>query len=159
MVLLYSILKPKKKSTQWLQEVDNQNVELTLSNQSIIEQCQSIGLTLQDLKVAKTIQILIKENASAISSVFFKGMSHIPGYTSIIQEFSNEERCNTAKSKFESSLKEAGATRYLAKSADSGSVLPFCNPRLCSQAIASVAFGGGSIWSTCITTLGAICSS
>ena len=92
MALLHSILKPKKKSTQWLQEVDNQEVELTLSNQSIIEQCHSIGLTLQDLKVAKTIQILIKENANTIASVFFKGMSHIPGYTSIIQKFSNEER-------------------------------------------------------------------
>ena len=85
MVLLYSILKPKKKSTQWLHEVNSQEVELTLSNQSIIEQCHSIGLSLQDLKIAKTIQILIKENANAIASVFFKGMSHIPGYTSIIQ--------------------------------------------------------------------------
>ena len=81
MVLLHSILKPKKKSTQWLQEVNNQEVELTLSNQSIIEQCHSIGLSLQDLKIAKTIQILIKENANTIASVFFKGMSHIPGYT------------------------------------------------------------------------------
>ena len=29
--------------------------------------------------------------------------------TVVFQEFSNEERCNTAKSKLESSLKEAGA--------------------------------------------------
>ena len=78
--------------------------------------------------------------------------------TVVFQEFSNEERCNTAKSKFESSLKEAGATRYLAKSADSGSVLPFSNPRFFPQAIGSVALGGGSIWSTCITTPSAICS-
>ena len=81
MVLLYSILKPKKKSTQWLHEVNSQEVELTLSNQSIIEQCHAIGLSLEDLKIAKTIQILIKENAHTIASVFFKGMSHIPGYT------------------------------------------------------------------------------
>ena len=92
MVFLHSILKPKKKSTQWLHEVNSQEVELTLSNQSIIEQCHSIGLSLQDLKIAKTIQILIKENANTIASVYFKGMSHIPGYTSIIQKFSNEER-------------------------------------------------------------------
>ena len=78
--------------------------------------------------------------------------------TVVFQEFSNEERCNTAKSKLESSLKEAGATRYLAKSADSGSVLPFSNPRFFPQAIGSVALGGGSIWSTCITTPSAICS-
>jgi heam-based aerotactic trancducer len=63
-----------------------------LSNQSIIEQCQSIGLSLEDLKIAKTIQILIKENAHSIASGFFKGMSHIPGYARIIQEYSNEER-------------------------------------------------------------------
>ena len=47
MVFLHSILKPKKKSTQWLQEVNSQEVELTLSNQSIIEQCHSIGLSLK----------------------------------------------------------------------------------------------------------------
>ena len=29
--------------------------------------------------------------------------------TVVFQEFSNEERCNTAKSKLEGSLKEAGA--------------------------------------------------
>lgn len=92
MVLLYSILKPKKKSTQWLHEVNSQEVELSLSNQSIIEQCHAIGLTLEDLKIAKTIQNLIKENAHSIASDFFKGMSHISGYTRIIQNYSSEER-------------------------------------------------------------------
>jgi heam-based aerotactic trancducer len=92
MVLLHSILKPKKKSTQWIQHVNSQDAELALTNQSMIEQCHSIGLTLEDLKIAKTIQVLIKENAHAIASQFFKGMSQIPGYTSIIQQFSDEER-------------------------------------------------------------------
>ena len=30
MVFLHSILKPKKKSTQWLHEVNSQEVELTI---------------------------------------------------------------------------------------------------------------------------------
>ena len=72
--------------------MNSQEVEFSLSIQSIKEQCQAIGLTLNDLKIAKTIQTLIKEHAITIASEYFKGMSHIPGYTSIIQQFSNEER-------------------------------------------------------------------
>ena len=42
-----------------------------LSNQSILEQCHAIGLSLQDLKIAKTIQTLIKENANTVALVYF----------------------------------------------------------------------------------------
>ena len=63
MVMLYSILKPKKKTTQWLQEMNSQEVEFSVTIQSIKEQCQAIGLTLNDLKIAKSIQTFIKEHA------------------------------------------------------------------------------------------------
>jgi heam-based aerotactic trancducer len=92
MVMLYSILKPKKKTTQWLQELNSQEVEFSVTIQSIKEQCQAIGLTLNDLKIAKSIQNFIKEHSDTIAEEYFNGMNNIPGYNSIIQKFSNKER-------------------------------------------------------------------
>ena len=92
MVLLDSILKPKKKSTQWLQGINNQEVVFSTSNQTILEQSRAISLSIYDLQVVKTLQLHMKEHSKTVATKYFKGMSHIPGYTSIIQQYSNEER-------------------------------------------------------------------
>ena len=92
MVLLHSILKQKKKSTQWLHEINSQEVGLSISNQTILEQTHAIGLSTFDLQVAKTMQAHMKEHSKTVATKYFKGMSHIPGFMSIVQQFSNEER-------------------------------------------------------------------
>lgn len=72
--------------------MDEQEVVLSISNQNIINQCEAIGLTIEDIKISKTIQVLIKEHAESIASDFYLAMCNIPEVKAIIQKYSNQER-------------------------------------------------------------------
>src|SRR6478672_6841197 len=87
-----SKLKSKNQSSNWLQQVDNQEVVFSISDTNIQNQCKVIGLTVEDLKIAKTIQTLVKEYAEHIAGEFYKAMCNIPEYNTIIENYSNPER-------------------------------------------------------------------
>ena len=80
MAFLHTKLKTRNQTSEWLSQAVNQEVIFSISDTNIQNQCKSIGLSLEDLKIAKTIQALIKEHKESITSEFFKAMSNIPEY-------------------------------------------------------------------------------
>ena len=85
-------LKSKNQAVKWLSQVDHQEVVFSISNTNIQNQSKVIGLTLEDFKIAKTILPLVKEHAETIADEFYKAMSNIPEYNTIIENYSNPER-------------------------------------------------------------------
>ena len=93
MVLLNSIFKSKKSiEEKWLPHVNEQEIHFSISDTRIQNQFQAIGLTIEDIKLAKTIQSLIQENAKQIAHDFYEKMSNIPEYIEIVDKYSNKER-------------------------------------------------------------------
>ncbi len=92
MAFLHTKLKSRNRTSEWLSQAVNQEVIFSISDTNIQNQCKSIGLSLEDLKIAKTIQKLIKEHKESITSEFFKAMSNIPEYSEIVTSYSNRER-------------------------------------------------------------------
>ena len=93
MVLLNSIFKSKKSiEEKWLPLVNEQEIHFSISDTRIQNQFQAIGLTIDDIKLAKTIQSLIQENAKQIAHDFYEKMSNIPEYIEIVDKYSNKER-------------------------------------------------------------------
>lgn len=88
---LQSRVKTKNQVFKWLVEVDQQNVTLTISDRNIVNQCKAIGLTVEDLKIAKTILPLIKNHLLEIGGAFFKALSYVPDTTTIITAHSNPD--------------------------------------------------------------------
>lgn len=93
MALLHSIIKSKKKQVeQWLPSVNNQQVVFSITDVQIQNQFKAIGLTIDDIKMAKAIQDLIQEHSQQIAEDFYEKMSNIPEYIKIIERYSNKER-------------------------------------------------------------------
>lgn len=81
-----------KEKTIWIDDSDKQDVILSMTDKNICNQVRALGLTLEDLKIAKTIQGLIKENVETIASQFYEAMCHIPEYEAIVHTHSTKER-------------------------------------------------------------------
>lgn len=81
-----------RNETKWIDQVDEQEVTLSVSDLNIHNQLQVLGLTVEEMKIAKAIQPLIKEHAETIASEFYQAMCHIPEYKTIVDTYSNEER-------------------------------------------------------------------
>ncbi len=92
MAFLHSKLKSRNENSKWLSEVDSQEVIFSISDNSIQNQCNAIGLRIEDLKVAKTIKPLIKEHTTEIAGAFFKALNNVPETTTIITTYSNPDR-------------------------------------------------------------------
>ena len=92
-VLLHSIFKSKKSiEEKWFPHVNEQEIHFSISDTRIQNQFQAIGLTSEDIKLAKTIQSLIQDNAKQIAHDFYEKMSNIPEYIEIVDKYSNKER-------------------------------------------------------------------
>lgn len=100
MAFLQSRVKTKNQTFRWLSEVDQQVVTLSVSDSNMVNQCKAIGLTLEDLKIAKTILPLIKDHRVEIGGAFFKALSHVPETTTIITAHSNQDRWMQVHSQF-----------------------------------------------------------
>lgn len=95
-----SKLKSRNQTSEWLQQVEQQEVVISISDADIQNQCKVIGLTLEDLKIAKTIQVLVKEQAENIAGAFYAAMCNIPEYKAIVEKYSNSERWIKAHGQF-----------------------------------------------------------
>lgn len=93
-----------KNLTSLIQLADEQEVVYSISDSTITNQFHALGLTLDELKIAKSIQSLVKENAEHIASEFYQGMCQIPEYKKIVHTYSNEERWITIHAKFLSTM-------------------------------------------------------
>ena len=80
--------------------MEQQEVVFSISDADIQNQCKAIGLTLEDLKIAKTIQVLVKEQAENIAGEFYAAMCNIPEYKAIVEKYSNPERWIKAHGQF-----------------------------------------------------------
>ena len=93
MVLLNSIFKSKKRiEEKWLPLINEQEINFSISVTKIQNQFQAIGLTIDDIKIAETIESLVQENASEIAHDFYEKMSNIPEYIEIVNKYSNKDR-------------------------------------------------------------------
>lgn len=63
----------------------------SISDQNICNQAKALGLTLEEIKIAKTIQVLIKGHAQNISNNYYQAMCNIPEYKMIVNTYSNKE--------------------------------------------------------------------
>lgn len=93
MVLLNSLLKSKsRKETKWIQHANEQEVVFSISDPNILNQVNALGLTLEELRIAKTIQSLVKENSLTIANEYYQAMCKIPQYKEIVNTYSNQEK-------------------------------------------------------------------
>lgn len=91
-MVLLNFKSKKNIEEKWFPYVNEQEVHFSISDTRIQHQFQAIGLSIDDIKMAKTIQSLIKENANIIAQDFYEGMSHIPEYIEIVKKHSKQER-------------------------------------------------------------------
>jgi hypothetical protein len=93
MVLLNSIFKFKPKNeTNWLQDASEQEVVCSISDENIQNQLNAVGLTIEEMKMAKTIHSLIKEHAHTIASGYYQAMTTIPEFKTIVDSYSTPDR-------------------------------------------------------------------
>ena len=89
-----------RNQTNWIHQADKQEVVFSITNQDILNQCKAIGLTLNDIKIMKTVETLIKEHAQNITVGFYQAMSNIPEYVKIVNEHSHKDRWIDVHAKF-----------------------------------------------------------
>lgn len=93
MVLLNSIFKLKPKNeTNWLQDASEQEVVCSISDENIQNQLNAVGLTIEEMKMAKTIHPLVKEHAHTIASEYYQAMTTIPEFKTIVDSYSTPDR-------------------------------------------------------------------
>jgi heam-based aerotactic trancducer len=91
--LIASIRKSNHKNhTKWIQYASEQTVVFSISDRNIRNQFNALSLTLEEMKIAKTVQSLIKENAQNIANKFYQAICNIPEYEAIVTTYSNQER-------------------------------------------------------------------
>ncbi|WP_458411897.1 methyl-accepting chemotaxis protein [Schinkia sp. CFF1] len=93
--MAFRALLHKTKSsnvTSWIEQASEQSAVLSISNHTICNQATALGLTLEDLKIGKTLQPFIKEHASSIANEYYFAMSNIPEFKTVVATYSNEEK-------------------------------------------------------------------
>ena len=96
-VLEVSLFSTRRKTrsrnqTKWIHNSEEQEVFFSISDVNIRNQFHALGLSLEEMKVAKTIYNLIKTHSHSISYEFYQSMCHIPEYKKIVNESSSSER-------------------------------------------------------------------
>lgn len=86
------LISKARNETKWIQQLDEQEVIFSISDANIRHQFNALGLTLEEMQMAKTIQSLVKNNAQDIASEFYQAMCNIPEYKTIVTKYSNPER-------------------------------------------------------------------
>lgn len=86
------LISKSKNQTKWIQRSNEQEVIFSISDSNICNQFHALGLTLEEMKMAKTIQSLVQNHAQNIASEFYQAMCHIPEYKTIVNNYSNQER-------------------------------------------------------------------
>jgi heam-based aerotactic trancducer len=81
-----------RNQTKWIHQSIEQEVIFSISDSKIRSQIQTLGLTIEEVKVAKTIQDFIKIHAENISEEFYHAMCNIPEYKAIVSTYSSQER-------------------------------------------------------------------
>jgi len=89
---VYFYKTKSSKQTKWIHLAKNQDVLFSVSDDNISNQFKSLGLTLEEMKMAKTIQELVKNHSQSIASNFYQAMCHIPVYKEIVNTYSNKDR-------------------------------------------------------------------
>lgn len=89
---MYFYKTKSSKQTKWIHLAKNQDVLFSVSDDNISNQFKSLGLTLEEMKMAKTIQELVKNHSQSIASNFYQAMCHIPVYKEIVNTYSNKDR-------------------------------------------------------------------
>ena len=90
---MFRIKKSKAKhQIIWLGNAAEMDVVFTISDPAIMNQCQAIGLTEKDLKIARTLQPFIMNYWPTITDYFYQSMANIPEYAKIVSKYSNPER-------------------------------------------------------------------
>lgn len=92
--------KKEKNQKRWLSGVEEMKVTLAFTDQAIMNQCHAIGLKEHDLKIAKALQPFITDKQGIIMEHFFQAMAHIPEYTEIVENHSNQERWKKVHGQF-----------------------------------------------------------
>ena len=90
--MVLRIKKSKYQVSKWLQQAKEQEVVFEITDSSILSQCKAIGLTIEDVQIAKSLQILIEEHVQNMAAELYDAMSHITEYKTIITQFSNQDR-------------------------------------------------------------------
>jgi len=89
---VYFYKTKSSKQTKWIHLAKDQDVLFSVSDDNISNQFKSLGLTLEEMKMAKTIQELVKNHSQSIASNFYQAMCHIPVYKEIVNTYSNKDR-------------------------------------------------------------------
>lgn len=89
---MYFYKTKSSKQTKWIHLAKDQDVLFSVSDDNISNQFKSLGLTLEEMKMAKTIQELVKNHSQSIASNFYQAMCHIPVYKEIVNTYSNKDR-------------------------------------------------------------------
>ncbi|KAA9016021.1 globin-coupled sensor protein [Niallia endozanthoxylica] len=85
--------RPKSpKQTKWIHRANDQDVLFSISDSSISNQFKALGLSLEEMKIAKTIQELVKNHSQNIASDFYHAMCNIPEYKNIVNAYSTKDR-------------------------------------------------------------------
>lgn len=90
--MVFHTSKSRNHTSQWLKQVESQEIVFSISDADIVNQMKVIRLTVEDLKIAKSIQTLVKEHAIQIIENVLDSMSHLPIYQEVVHKFSNQER-------------------------------------------------------------------
>lgn len=89
-----------RDETSWLQQANGQSAVFSVSNENIRNQFHAIGLSIDDLKIAKTIQPLIKKHAVSIAADYYDAMGKIPEFLEITNNASNRDQWIHVHGKF-----------------------------------------------------------
>lgn len=93
MSIVNSLFKSNKNSQiKWIHLASEQEVTVSITDPSIRSQFQALGLTMDEVKRAKTIQPLIKEQSQHIVREYYLAMTNIPEFKSIVSKYSNQDR-------------------------------------------------------------------
>ncbi|WP_338450829.1 globin-coupled sensor protein [Niallia oryzisoli] len=80
------------KQTKWIHLSNDQDVLLSISDSNISNQFKALGLSLEEMKIAKTIHELVKNHSQNIAGDFYHAMCNIPEYKHIVNTYSNKDR-------------------------------------------------------------------
>lgn len=93
-VSLYNLLVKSKSDnkTNWIQNAHEFTAKLSISDHNICNQALALGLTLEEIKIGKAIQGLIKEYSLQIANEYYQSMCNIPEFKTVVQTYSNKEK-------------------------------------------------------------------
>lgn len=93
-VAFYNILVKSKSvnKTNWIQNAKELTAKLSISDHNICNQALALGLTLEEIKIGKSIQGLIKEFSPKIANEYYQSMCNIPEFKTVVHTYSNKDR-------------------------------------------------------------------